>query len=182
MKNDREERQLDDRSKPSGRAKLERELKELREECERYRAGWQRCQADLANYIRRSEEERSRSRHEMQITTLLKITPILDNFRRAFAYLPAESEQEAWAIGLRQVEKSLRQLLTDAGFSEIPAAGPFDPSLHEAISHEDHATIPENNIIDMHQAGWQVQGTVVRPAQVRVSRGSDSTQSKKTAK
>lgn len=160
------------RAKEQRPSQPEQELLRIRQECEEYRAGWQRCQADFANLQRRSEEEHLRIRERAELATLLKLTPLIDDFRRALAHVPAPSQETAWVTGLKQIEKSLRRLLSDAGFTEIPVTGPFDPKLHEAIAHEDHPHVPEDMIIDALQTGWQVNNNVVKPAQVRVSRGN----------
>lgn len=139
-----------------------RRIKELED-------GWKRTQADFENYRKRAEAERGEVLMMMKADFLTKITPVLDNFRRAFLHAPDDD----FARGVKQIEKQLEDILTSEGLKKI-AANPgdkFDPNLHEAITHEPHKKIPLDHIIAELESGWLFDNKVIKPAKVRVSKG-----------
>lgn len=134
--------------------------------------GWKRTQADFENYRKRAEAERGEVLNLMKADIIAKITPVLDNFRRAFAHAPKDSD---WASGIKQIEKQLEDILLSEGLQKIPAESgtKFDPSIHEAITHEPHKKIPADHIIAETESGWMIDDKVIKPAKVRVSKGKE---------
>ncbi len=131
--------------------------------------GWKRTQADFENYRKRVEAERGEILEMMRADFLTKITPVLDNFRRAFAHAP----EDAFARGVKQIEKQLEDILVSEGLQKIPAdtGSKFDPNIHEAITHEPNKKIPLDHIIAELESGWMYNNRVIKPAKVRVSKG-----------
>ena len=143
------------------------------DELERLRQGWQRCQADFENYRKRTERERTELWQLATLDVLLKLTPITDNFRRAFAQ-PA-SDSAAWRDGIEQIQKQLDDFLASHQLTRIDVAGAaFDPTLHEAISQLPHPTVPEGHVIQEVEAGYRHRDTIVKPTKVVVSTGQPS--------
>ena len=142
--------------------KTKQKIKELEE-------GWKRTQADFENYRKRTEEQRGEIL--MKAEFLAKITPVLDNFRRAFKHSP----DDEFARGIKQIEKQLEDILTSEGLKKIPAeiGAKFDPLIHEAISCEGNKRIPADHIIAETESGWIFNGKVIKPAKVRVSKGKE---------
>jgi molecular chaperone GrpE len=158
------------------------ELKHKLEEAEKSRA---RLAADYANLERRLREESQEIEHRAATRWLQKLFPVLDNFYRASTHAPTISLDDdkttlseeafqkihAYFEGLRQIEKQLEIIVADAGLERIPTKEKhFDPNLHEAISYEP-STLPAETVIDEIQSGWLLNGKVIRPAKVRVSKG-----------
>jgi molecular chaperone GrpE len=53
----------------------------------------------------------------------------------------------------------------------VPAPGePFDPNVHEAVSHEASEFQSEGQIIDIVHQGYRIGERVIRPALVRVAK------------
>lgn len=138
---------------------------------EEYLTGWRRTQADFENYRKRTEEAKADWMKLAAADSLLKVAPILDDFRRAFEHIPFEAQDSPWVAGVRQVEKHLRATLTAGGLEPIESTGVFDPNLHEAIAYEDHPELPEGTIIGIVETGWKLGDRIIKPARVRVSRG-----------
>lgn len=134
--------------------------------------GWQRTQADFENYRKRVEEVNLENLSLAKAEFMTKITPVLDNFRRAFEHVPKKAQHSLVILGLKQIEKQLEDILTSEGVQKIPAehGQKFDPQYHEAISYEENH-LPEDTIISELESGWQFQGKVLKPAKVRVSKG-----------
>lgn len=153
---------------PAGHIK---ELEELRMRIRELEDGWKRTQADFENFRRHVEQERQDLTRFGTAQMLLKMVPILDNFRRAAAHVPTELQSSGWVKGVQLIEKQLEDALREEGLEPVQAEGAFNPHLHEAISHEPHSTIPENHIIAVVESGWKVGDKILKPSKVRVSSG-----------
>lgn len=144
-----------------------------------------RTLADYQNLEKRMIAEREAVQRKATASVLENLFPIFDNFYRASSHapqvgledLPNLTEEDYKKIfnyfqGLKMIEKQMEEVLASAGLTRIPTKGLlFDPSLHEAISYEPSTDVPADHIIDEIEAGWQIQGSVIRPAKVRVSQG-----------
>lgn len=154
-------------SKKSTQAEIENLKKEIRN----LKAGWQRAQADFENYKKRAESEQNEVLALIKADFLAKITPVLDNFRRAFEHV-SKDDNTPVVQGLRQIEKQLEDILSQEGLEKIPAqaGAKFDPKFHEAISYEENH-LPKDSIISELESGWLFQDRIIKPAKVRVSKG-----------
>lgn len=143
--------------------------KELSSKVKELEKGWRRTQADFENYKKRNEDQRGEALNLMKADFVAKITPVLDNFRRAFAHAPDDN----FAKGVKQIEKQLEDILISEGLEKILVKenGKFDCNLHEAISCEENKNIAADYIIAEAESGWMFNNRVIKPAKVRVSRG-----------
>jgi molecular chaperone GrpE len=69
---------------------VKKALAEEKEKSEKYLANWQRAQADLINYKRRSEQERAEVVNYANSTLILNMLPVLDDLERALGNVPDE--------------------------------------------------------------------------------------------
>ncbi len=110
-----------------------------------------------------------------QASTLLELTPVMDNFRRATEHLPEHLKNEQWVTGVLYIEKQLEQIFQDLGVAKIRTVGePFNPQLHEAISTENHDSIPAQHIVSEIESGYTLNNAVLKPAKVKVSSGPEA--------
>jgi molecular chaperone GrpE len=66
----------------------------------------------------------------------------------------------------------LKSALASHGLKEVnPAGQPFDANLHESISAQPSAEIPEGNVTSVVRPGFSLNGRLLRPASVVVSSG-----------
>ena len=113
---------------------MEKSLAEARQKAETNLAGWQRAQADLANYKKLVAQEKEELSKFAGIPLMLGILPVLDDLERAFAALPKDMQQAKWADGFRLIGKKLETILANQGLASIKAVGePFDPRFHDAV-------------------------------------------------
>jgi molecular chaperone GrpE len=123
----------------------------------------QRLQAEYLNYKRRVDRDRDLVRENATYAALAPITDVLDTVDRAREHGPLEE-------GLRAVAEQLERVVTGLGLTKFGAPGePFDPTVHEALSHigED----PEVEVTTCRvivRAGYRIGDRVVRAAQVLV--------------
>jgi molecular chaperone GrpE len=127
-----------------------------------------RSLADFDNYRKRTETQKLEMVNFAKADFMTKITPVLDNFGRAFEHLDITDPKIA---GIKQIEKQLEDILATEGLKKIETIGEFNPNLHEAISYEENADTPSDHIIAEAESGWAFNERVIKPAKVRVSKG-----------
>jgi molecular chaperone GrpE len=144
-----------------------------------------RLAADYQNFERRVAEEKETLKKTASKHLLEKLYPIFDNLYRASQHAPEIALEDLTKLtdedlrkifnyfeGLKMIEKQMETTLSEAGLTRVATRGmQFDHNLHEAISYEPNSEFPEDCIIDEIEAGWMVNGEVVKPAKVRVSKG-----------
>jgi molecular chaperone GrpE len=133
----------------------------------------QRAQADYANLKRRTAEEREQMLGLANEILLAKVVALADDFDRAIEHVPAEARETAWLEGVAAIDRKLRALLESEGVTAIEALGrPFDPAVHEALSHVPGSGRPEDEVVAELRRGYRIRDRVLRPALVAVSDGS----------
>lgn len=123
----------------------------------------QRLQAEYVNYKRRVERDRDLVRENATYAALAPITDVMDTIDRAREHGEVEG-------GFKAVADQLERILAGRGLVKFGEVGdPFDPTIHEALSHigED----PEVQVTTckvIAKAGYRIGDRVVRAAQVLV--------------
>jgi len=85
----------------------------------------------------------------------------------AAAGADAKSLQQGTEATLKLFEKAFDK----AGLQEVlPAGKPFNPELHEAMAAQPSSDVPANTVLQVIQKGYLLNGRLVRPARVIVSR------------
>ena len=150
---------------------LRRELEEQKAKATEYLDGWQRAQAEFANYKKRIEKEQAdmiKSANGVFITRLL---PIMDDFERAFQTLPPNLMGMTWLEGIALIQRKLQMLLEQEGVTVVEVEGQFfDPTLHQAVTYEESGEHEEGQIIGEVQKGYKMGDKVLRPSLVRVAK------------
>jgi len=155
-------------------ATLRRELGEAKKKGEEYLAGWQRAQADFANYKRRTEQEQAAFVQCANAELILSLLPVLDDLERAFSAVPAEFAGNEWLEGFRLIERKFRAGLEAQGLKPVKVVGePFDPRLHEAVRQEQGE---EGIVVAEMKKGYLLNDRLLRPAQVVVGNGENKEQ------
>ncbi len=149
----------------------EAEIERLTRQTEEYLDGWQRARAEFANYKKRVEHDQGDTYRRAAGDILTRYLGIVDDLERALKERPSEGEAATWAEGIELIFRKLRSILEAEGIHTIEALGqPFDPSLHEAISHEESQEHPTGYVIEVLQQGYRMGDQVLRPALVRVAK------------
>jgi len=150
---------------------LREQLEEALREKDQFRSMAQRAQADLANYKRRTAEERTDLRRTANSQLLLKSITFGDDLDRALALVPPDAVASGWLEGLQLVLRNLAHLLASEGVTKIDAEGqPFEPWEHEAVSYEESPGNEEGIVLRVVRDGYRLHDKVLRPAQVAVSK------------
>lgn len=134
-----------------------------------YRDKYLRLLAEQENrrkQLERAFEDRLR---EAKRRLLLKLLSLADDLERALSYAKTD---DPLAKGVKMIHQQMQNLLAEEGVESIVAEGqPFDPSLHEAVElvlGQGEGDVVEKDLLK----GYTYQGQLLRPAQVRVRRGS----------
>jgi molecular chaperone GrpE len=156
-------------------AEQQKELEAAKAQAAEYLEGWQRSRAEFANYKRRVEKEQSEAYQNATGRVIGRFVDVLDDFNRAVADKPADASDATalaqWAAGVGLIQRKLQNILDAEGVERIPAEGrPFDPALHEAVTHEDSAEHEPGQIIAVLRQGYRIGDKIIRPALVRVAK------------
>ena len=147
------------------------QLARAREDAQKYLANWQRAEADFQNYKRRTETERDELRRFGNVSLIINLLPVIDDFERAFSSLDSHLAGLSWFDGIYLIYRKLSQLLENAGVRPIESEGqPFDPRFHEAVAHVEGE---EGKVLSEVQRGYKLHDRVLRPAMVVVGKGKN---------
>ena len=150
---------------------LKHELDEARAQAEEYLEGWQRARAEFANYKKRVAREQANARERIAGDTLTIYFGVIDDLERALKERPGDGDAAAWAEGIELIYRKMSGLLESQGVEVIQADGSyFDPTQHEAISHDESDDHKEGEVIEVVQPGYRLGERVLRPAMVRVAK------------
>jgi len=150
---------------------LQHELDQAKAQAQEYLEGWQRARAEFANYKKRVTRDHEESRMRIAAETLTKYLGVMDDLERALKERPEDGEAEAWAEGIELIYKKMYGVLDMEGVEIIEADGEhFDPTLHEAISHDESEDHEEGEVIEVVQPGYRMGDRILRPAMVRVAK------------
>jgi molecular chaperone GrpE len=150
---------------PAGPAGSERELASLLAE---RTADLQRVTAEYANYRKRVERDRLAVREQALANVLSALLPVLDDIGRA-------RDHGELTGGFKSVAESLESAVTKLGLVSFGTEGePFDPNVHEALTHSYSTEVTEPTCVQLLQPGYKVGERILRPARVAVAEPDDS--------
>jgi molecular chaperone GrpE len=150
---------------------LEAELAKAQGQAEEYLDQWRRTAAEFANYRKRQERDQAEFIRQANATLIVKLLPVLDDFALAFEHIPAEEANHSWVEGFTLIYRKLQAILEQEGVTPIETVGqPFDPTLHEAVTHEESEEVASGHVIAEVRKGYRLGDRVLRPALVRVAR------------
>jgi molecular chaperone GrpE len=132
-----------------------------------------RAVAELENYRKRAEREVENARKyavERFAQELVTVGDALEAGISAGAANPGPALLEGAQATLRQLHRAFEK----AGIKIIdPAAQPFDPEWHEAMVAQESRESPPNTVLTVIQKGYSLNGRLLRPARVIVSKSPD---------
>jgi molecular chaperone GrpE len=123
----------------------------------------QRVHAEYANYRKRVDRDRDLVRDNARVELLTELLTVLDDIDRAEAH-------DELVGGFRSVGEGLRTTVSKLGLERYGVAGePFDPVVHEALTHTLSNDVVEPVCIEVFQPGYRIGERIVRPARVAVA-------------
>ena len=135
-----------------------------------------RAKAEVDNIRRRAAQDVEKARKFALEKFAGELLPVIDNMERAIASINAEDEtQKAIAEGVELTLQSLLSAIDKFGVKAIdPQDQPFNPELHQAMSMQEVEGVAPNTVIAVMQKGYELNGRLVRPAMVMVSKAAPS--------
>ena len=127
-----------------------------------------RLTAEYDNYRKRTAREKDNIYQDAKADTIKAFLDVYDNLERAAA---AEGgEDSPHKKGLEMIFAQYKEILKKLGVEEISAKGqPFDPEKHNAVMHIDDENFGESEVAQVFQAGFMMDGKVIRYAIVQVA-------------
>ena len=158
-------------------------IDKLQQDLEATTNSLKRALADFENFKRQKERENKELLEFAKEVTVVKLLPTLDTLAQALKHMPQEENQEVrsknqdffdkyqnWQTGAQGIVAQLDKVLSELGVKKIEAVGKkFDPNFHEAV-REVESEAEDGIIVDELQSGFILNGKVIRPSQVVISK------------
>ena len=144
---------------------LMEKLEQARKERDEYLDNMRRMKAEFENSRARLEKEHARSVELASERLVKELLPTLDSLERA---LEADGDIKE---GVEATREQLVGVLAEEGLNPISSEGQsFDPEVHEALMSKPSEEYEEDTIIQTLERGYVLNGEVIRPAKVVVSK------------
>lgn len=152
-------------------AEKDRENQELKEKNDQLL----RHVADIENFKKRLEKERTDLREFANESLMKDLLPVVDNLELALEHGRQQEAGSALLEGVENVLKGFMQVMTKFGVTPIQALGEkFDPAFHNAVMQREDAEAADQTVIQELQKGYLLKNRLLRPAMVVVARNSRS--------
>ena len=147
---------------------LQAQLDKANEELKKQKELLLRTAAEYDNYRKRTEREKLALYSDATSAAVTEFLPVADNLERALEQ--KDCSMEDLRKGVEMVQTQMKSALKKLGVAEMGEVGdPFNPDLHNAVSHVDDETAGENTITQVFQKGYKIDDKVVRHAMVQVA-------------
>ena len=129
-----------------------------------------RAAAEEQNVRRRAERDVENA-HKFALEKFAgDLLAVVDTLERALE-APASEGDQAMREGVELTLKMLLDALKKHGLEQVdPTGAPFDPQEHEAMSMQPNPDMEPNTVMAVFQKGYKLNGRLVRPAMVVVSK------------
>ena len=116
----------------------------------------------------KKKKEKENIYQDAKADTVKAFLAVYDNLERAAA--SEGGEDSPHKKGLEMIFQQYKDILAKLGVTEIKAKGQsFDPEKMNAVMHIDDENFGENEVAQVFQAGFELNGKVIRHAIVQVA-------------
>ena len=130
-----------------------------------------RAQADAMNVQRRADQEIEKARKFALERFCGDLLSVVDNLERALESSGDEQGSAALAEGVELTRKGFMDVLAKYGVETVdPQGEPFDPETAQAMSMVEQPDVEPNSVVAVMQKGYLLNGRLLRPAMVMVSK------------
>jgi len=141
------------------------------EEEEPLRQQLTRLRADFDNFRKRQVRERAEWITRANEDLFLELLPVLDHYEMGLKSAEEHQTDNSVTEGFKLVYHQLLDVLEKHNVTPVEAVGePFDPHVHEALTHMP-SDKPSETIIEQVRRGYKLGEKLLRAAQVVVSSG-----------
>jgi molecular chaperone GrpE len=158
----------------SGREELVGQIEKLEQENKELSDRLLRTMAEFDNYRKRVAREKDDLLKYGAEKMALDILPVADNFERALEQAKTAANAAAVIEGVEMIYKQFIATLEKFNIKPFDSIGQtFDPEKHEAMAQQENEQYAANTVMAEFQKGYFLNGKLLRPARVVVSRGPD---------
>ena len=130
-----------------------------------------RAQADAMNTQRRAEQEIEKARKFALERICGDLLSVIDNLERALEAAGENEGNNSLLEGIELTRKGFIDILEKHGVQSVdPLGEPFDPETAQAMSMVEQPDAEPNSVIAVMQKGYTLNGRLLRPAMVMVSK------------
>lgn len=134
-----------------------------------------RAAADVENMRRRAAQDVEKA-HKFALEKFAnELLPVIDNLERAIEFSDKENEALKPVIeGISMTHKSFVDAVAKFGVEIVnPQGQPFNPELHQAMAMQPSNDVSPNTVLAVMQKGFTLNGRLLRPAMVMVSKAAE---------
>ena len=147
------------------------EATDLEAELEAAKDAALRAQADAMNVQRRAEQEIEKARKFALERFCGDLLSVVDNLERALESSGDEQGNAALTEGIELTRKGFMDVLGKYGVEPVdPMGEPYDPETAQAMSMVEQPDVEPNSVVAVMQKGYTLNGRLLRPAMVMVSK------------
>ena len=134
-----------------------------------------RAQAEMANFRRRTDEDRINNARYSNSRLIGNVLPVLEELELAITHAEAGAENnnsasEQLLEGIKLIQRKLTGVLESEGVAAIEAVGlMFNPLEHEAVGTEETTEIEAGYVTEILRPGFRLHDRIIRAAQVMVA-------------
>ena len=130
-----------------------------------------REQAETQNIRKRMQSEVEKARKFALDKFAEDLLQVMDNLERAIDNAGDDEAVKPIVEGVELTRKSFVDILAKYNVEQLdPHGEPFDPQLHEAMTMVPNPDMEPNSVMDVFQKGYVLNGRLIRPARVVVSK------------
>ncbi|AWL12281.1 Protein GrpE [Saliniradius amylolyticus] len=157
-------------------AELEQQVAEAENRLQEQKDSVLRAKADMENARRRAQADAEKAKKFALEKFAGELLDVLDNLERALQVADPDNDTIKPVVeGVELTYKSFYSTMEKFGVSAIdPQGDPFNPDKHQAMSMQESAEVEPNTVIAVMQKGYELNGRLLRPAMVMVSRAPES--------
>lgn len=175
QKNEGDKPFTDDETEEAESGNQETDIADLQAKVEENYNQYMRARAELDNLRKRHQRELEQA-HKYAIDKFVsELIPIKDSLEMGLQAASDEQQDAARIIeGTELTNKMFEQVFSRFNIEVVnPVGAKFDPEKHEAMSMQISPEHPANTVMHVVQKGYLLNGRIVRPAMVVVSKGGD---------
>ena len=134
-----------------------------------------RAAADVENMRRRAAQDVEKA-HKFALEKFAnELLPVIDNLERAIEFSDKENEQLKPVLeGIEMTVKSFNDAVSKFGVEIVnPQGEQFNPEFHQAMSIQPSNDVAPNTVLAVMQKGYTLDGRLLRPALVMVSKEAE---------
>ncbi|WP_406703296.1 nucleotide exchange factor GrpE [Sodalis sp.] len=134
-----------------------------------------RAKAEMENVRRRSEQDVEKA-HKFALERFAgELLPVIDNLERALDMSDKTNSELASTIeGIELTLKSLLDAVRKFGLNVVGDTHvPFNPEVHQAMTMQESDEHEPNHVMMVMQKGYTLNGRLIRPAMVAVSKAKN---------